>query len=221
MNLPRHPPAASPDTAGLASAVLAGGVAVVPTDTVYGLAAALDVPAGVAALYALKGRPRSQACQVLLYSPDALARALAPLPPSIAAAARALLPGPATCLVPDAAGRYAAAAGDAPGAVGLRAPRMPAPFAAIDVPLVATSANEPGGPDPARVDQVPARLRTGAAVVLDAGPLPGTASAVVDLRPLVDGAPALLVRPGPDPVGVRRALAAAGCTLGDVPDHHT
>lgn len=217
----RRPPVSPPDPAGLAPAVLAGGVAVVPTDTVYGLAAALDRPAGVSALYALKGRPRGQACQVLLYSADALARALAPLPPAIAAAARALLPGPATCLVPDPTGRYAAAAGDTPGTVGLRVPRMPAAFDAIDVPLVATSANEPGGPDPARVVQVPARLRSGAAVVLDAGPLPGTASAVVDLRPLADGAPARLVRPGPDPVGVRRALTAAGCTLVDVPNHHT
>ena len=73
---------------------------------------ALDVPAGVAALYALKGRPRSQPCQVLLYSAALLDEALA-APRRRAPGPRraALLPGPATCLVPDPAGRYAAAAG--------------------------------------------------------------------------------------------------------------
>lgn len=221
MSAPGRTSASTPEPAALTEVLLAGGVAVVPTDTVYGLAAALDVPAGVSALYALKGRPRNRPCQVLLYSADALADAVAALAPTIAAAARALLPGPATCLVPDPTGRYAAAAGDAPGAVGLRAPHMPIAFDAIHLPLVATSANEPGGPDPAQVAQVPARLRSGASMVFDAGQLPGTASAVVDLRPLADGLPARLVRPGPDQTAVRRVLAAAGCTLVDVPNHHT
>ncbi len=194
----------------LRDALRAGGVAVVPTDTVYGLAAALDVPAGIDALYALKGRPRSQPCQVLLYAPALLDAALAGLDGPVEAAARALLPGPATCLVPDPAGRFAAAAGDAPGAVGLRAPVVGADLAALDLPLVATSANHPGGRDPARVEDVPADLRAGAAVEVDAGTLPGTASAVVDLRPLPAGGDAVLIRPGPDPEGVVRALAAVG-----------
>jgi L-threonylcarbamoyladenylate synthase len=193
-------------------ALLAGGVALVPTDTVYGLAAALDVPTGVAALYALKGRPRAQPCQVLLFDPGLLAAALDALAPGTRAAAAALLPGPATCLVPDPAGRYAAAAGDAPGTVGLRAPRMAGPVLGLDVPLVATSANHPGGADPARVADVPADVRASCAVV-DAGPLPGTASAVVDLRPLEGGGAPVLMRPGPDPDAVARALAAVGAEV--------
>ncbi len=104
-------------------------MALVPTDTVYGLAAALDVPAGIDALYALKGRPRSQPCQVLVFAPALLAEALAALAPRTRAAAAALLPGPATCLVPDPDGRYAAAAGATPGTLGLRAPRMSGPVA--------------------------------------------------------------------------------------------
>ncbi|MDH3226851.1 MAG: Sua5/YciO/YrdC/YwlC family protein, partial [Thermoleophilia bacterium] len=51
------------DLARARSALLDGGVGVVPTDTVYGLAAALDSPAGVDRLYELKGRPRDQPCQ--------------------------------------------------------------------------------------------------------------------------------------------------------------
>ena len=194
------------------AALLAGGLALVPTDTVYGLAAALDVPAGVNALYALKGRPREQPCQVLLLAPGLLAGALAGLAPGTRAAAAALLPGPVTCLVPDPEGRYAAAAGDSPGTVGLRAPRLSGPVLGLDFPLVATSANHPGGPDPARVADVPPDLRAGCAVV-DGGPLPGTPSAVVDLRPLEAGGSPVLLRPGPDPGALVRALAGAGAEL--------
>lgn len=201
------------NAAALRAALQAGGVAVVPTDTVYGLAAALDVPAGVEALYALKGRPRSQPCQVLIYAPGLLRSALDALEPPVRAAAAALLPGPVTCLVPDPAGRYAAAAGGAPGSVGLRAPVAPAPLGGLDLPLVATSANHPGGPDPDRLEAVPGDLRAGAAAELDLGRLPGTASAVVDLRPVASGAAARLLRAGPDPVALAGVLAAAGCSL--------
>lgn len=198
--------------ATLRQALLAGGVAVVPTDTVYGLAAALDVPAGVEALYALKGRPRSQPCQVLLPTAALLAEAAGPLDPLTRAALAALLPGPVTCVVPDPPGRYAAAAGDAPGTVGLRAP-IPGPLAGLDLPLVATSANLPGGADPTTLAEVPARLRARAAAELDAGPLPGSPSAVVDLRRLSEDGTAPLLRPGPDPDALRRALAAVGARV--------
>ncbi len=49
-----------------------GQVVLVPTDTVYGIAAALDDEDAVQALYTLKGRPRSQPCQVLCFAPVAL-----------------------------------------------------------------------------------------------------------------------------------------------------
>jgi L-threonylcarbamoyladenylate synthase len=195
--------------ADLRGALLAGEVALLPTDTVYGLAAALDVPRGVEALYALKGRPRAQPVQVLLYDEAALAAALAGLDPVTSAAAAALLPGPVTCLVPDPGGRYAAAAGDSPGTVGLRAPRMAGPIAGLDLPLVATSANHPGGPDPASLADVPDDLRR-AVRALDAGTLPGTASAVVDLRAVAGGGAATLVRPGPDPGALERLLGGLG-----------
>jgi L-threonylcarbamoyladenylate synthase len=208
-------PVTGADVERLRAALLAGGVALVPTDTVYGLAAALDVPAGVDALYALKGRPRSQPCQVLVYSADLVDEALAPVAPRVAAAARALLPGPATCIVPDPSGRYRAATGDAVGSVGLRAPDASgalAPLAELGIPLVATSANDPGGPDPRTVDDVPAPIRDAVAAVVDAGPLPGTASAVVDLT-AADRGEARLLRPGPDPAAVAAALLRRGVVV--------
>ncbi len=62
--------------------------------------------------------------------------------------------------------------------------------------MVATSANLPGGPDPTTVDEVPAEIRAAAAAVVDAGPLPGTPSTVIDFT-------------GPDPVVLREGAVPA------------
>ena len=197
----------------LREALLAGGVAIVPTDTVYGLVAALDVPAGVEALYALKGRPRSQPCQVLLATPELLAEATAALDPLTRAAVAALLPGPVTCVVPDPSGRYAAAAGDAVGTVGLRAP-APGPLAALGLPLVATSANEPDGPDPATLEEVPARPPpAGPRRRSTGGPSRGPHRRWWTCGPLAGGGAATLERPGPDSAAVTRALRGAGARV--------
>ncbi len=197
----------------LSASLASGGTALLPTDTVYGLAAALESEVGVDALYRLKDRPRSQPCQVLLLGDAPREAALEALSDHERRAAGALLPGPSTCIVADPAGTYARAAGEAVGSVGLRAPAMDGELAGLRLPLVATSANEPGGPDPATVDAVPARLRAAVSEVWDAGRLPGIASAVVDLRPLAEGAPARLVRDGPDPAAVRAVLAGVGVAL--------
>ena len=198
------------EVAAARDALLAGGLAIVPTDTVYGLAAALDAPGGIEALYALKGRPRSQPCQVLVYTDELLAEALSPLDALTVHAARLLLPGPVTCIVPDPLRRYVAATGDRPGTVGIRAPSMTGPMVSLDAPLVATSANDPGETDPTTLAQVPARLVGEGIVALDAGPLPGTASTVVDLCEVATLGRATIVRLGPDPDGVARRLVAAG-----------
>jgi L-threonylcarbamoyladenylate synthase len=47
--------------------------------------------------------------------------------------------------------------------------------------VVATSANEPGGASPTTLDEVPARIRAACGAEVDAGPLPGTPSTVLDL----------------------------------------
>jgi L-threonylcarbamoyladenylate synthase len=61
--------------------------------------------------------------------------------------------------------------------------------------VVATSANEPGEPAAASLDEVPERIRAGVAAEIDAGPLPGTASTVVDFT----GAEAVVLRAGAGP----------------------
>ena len=62
------------DEAGLATAaevLLAGGVAVIPTDTVYGLAAHPDRPAAVERLYTIKGREARKPIAMLASGPEA------------------------------------------------------------------------------------------------------------------------------------------------------
>ena len=184
-----------------------GEVVLVPTDTVYGVAAALDDGDAVARLYALKGRDRSQPCQVLCFSAVVLDTMTSHLPPALRALVHELLPGTTTCIVDDPSRRYAAAGGADPTSLGIRAPAMEATFQTIDVPLIATSANDPGGPDPRTVSDVPDHLRAGLGAIIDLGELPGVASAVVDLRAVGQ---ATIIRPGPDRGGLVHRLESHG-----------
>jgi L-threonylcarbamoyladenylate synthase len=72
--------------------------------------------------------------------------------------------------------------------------------------LIATSANEPGGPDPASLEDVPQRLREAVAAEIDAGALPGVASTVIDFT--VD--PPVVIREGavPGAEAIERVRAA-------------
>jgi L-threonylcarbamoyladenylate synthase len=157
---------------------------VLPTDTVYGLAATADTPAGRDALYRLKGRPERQPSALLAASLAALFDRLPELQRSVGEAVAALLPGPYTLVVPNPAGRYAWLCGDDPMAIGVRVPELTEAAAAVVGAVgavVATSANLPGAPAARDVQEVPAELRAGSAVVLDGGTLPGVASTVLDL----------------------------------------
>jgi L-threonylcarbamoyladenylate synthase len=58
------------DLEGALAALARGAVVALPTDTVYGVAASLESPTGVAALFALKGRPGSVALPVLVDSAE-------------------------------------------------------------------------------------------------------------------------------------------------------
>jgi len=104
---------------------------------------------------------------------------------SIAAAPTAgpLAAGPRIAGPPAAGGPQARRAG----------PRLPWP------PIVQTSANLADGPDPTTLAAVPAAVRAGADLLLDAGERPGVPSTIVDLRGITDVAPGgwRIVREGP------------------------
>jgi L-threonylcarbamoyladenylate synthase len=164
-----------------AVAALQSGLPVLlPTDTVYGLASAPgEEPAR--RLYELKGRSRAQPTAVLAATIEAMLDAVPELDRDLL---RKLLPGPFTLVVPNPAGRYRWLTGERADTIGVRVPELPAPAEAVlsQAGLVmATSANVPGGPDPARLDDVPDKILEGCGAVIDAGELPGVPSTVIDL----------------------------------------
>jgi L-threonylcarbamoyladenylate synthase len=77
--------------------------------------------------------------------------------------------------------------------------------------VASTSANLHGGPDPARLEDVPRELLDGCGAIVDGGELPGTPSTVVDLT----GPEAVVVREGA--VSASEALARAGAAMAGRP----
>jgi L-threonylcarbamoyladenylate synthase len=182
-----------------------------PTDTVYGLAANASSEDDAAGLYRLKGRRPEQPSALLAADVDTLMRSIPELDSRSEAIARVLLPGPYTLVLPNPAGRYPWLTGARSDTIGVRVAELRPPAAAVVAALgcvLATSANEPGGPNPVTLDDVPARIRAGVGAELDAGPLPGTPSAVIDLT----GARPVVIRDGAAPAAdaierVRHLLA--------------
>jgi L-threonylcarbamoyladenylate synthase len=165
----RHTPVA------LAAVIANGGLAVIGTDTVYGLCCDAQNAAAVERLLALKRRPSRKPGAVAFFSLDAALAALPELGERTRAALRSLLPGPLTLLVPNPAGRFPSVGGDLLGVrvidVGLE----------CDRPVLLTSANLAGGPDARTLAEVPQAIRSGVDLAIDRGTLPGTPSTVVDL----------------------------------------
>lgn len=162
------------------TALRSGLPVLLPTDTVYGLAA-VPTEAAAARLYELKGRSTTQPTALLAADVDAL---VAAVPELDARRLAALLPGAFTLVLPNPAGRFPWLTGGVPGPIGVRVPELPAAARALVAQVgvvLATSANDPGGANPASLADVPARIRAGCGAEVDAGTLPGTPSTVLDL----------------------------------------
>lgn len=125
----------------------AGQVVGIPTETVYGLAACLDQPQAVEAIFALKGRPRLNPLIVHVAS-EREARALALDWSDQAIRLSALWPGPLTLLVPARCECVPSQVRAGLPTVGLRVPAHPLCRALLERtgPLVAPSANLSGRP---------------------------------------------------------------------------
>ena len=168
-----------------AIAALRSGLPVVlPTDTVYGLAANPYTEESVRRAYRLKGRDDRQPSALVASDVDMLLECLPELRGRVGLILRALLPGPLTLVVPNPARRFRWLTGSRADTIGVRVPRLPEPAAeAVSRAgaVMATSANLPGGPDPARLEDVPAQILEGCAVAVDGGDLPGVPSTVIDL----------------------------------------
>ncbi len=186
------------DVDAAVDAIRGGRLAIVPTDTVYGLAASAYSEGPVRRLYRAKGREEIQPTALVVDSVDMLLECVPELRGRVALIARALLPGPLTLVLPNPARRFRWLAGARPDTIGVRVPLLEGK--AHDLlsrlgAMVATSANLPGGPDPATIDEVPEEIRAAADAIVDVGPLPGTPSTVIDFT-------------GPEPVVLREGAAS-------------
>lgn len=176
-----------------------GGVAVFPSDTVYGLGCDVGDDRAVKNLYALKGRDLDTPAAVMFFELDLALGALGAQGPRTIVALKSLLPGAVTVLLNNHDGRYPLACGPSKHTIGLRVPALPpaaAALTAIRWPILQSSANLTGGKDACRVQDIPSEVVDGSDLVLDAGELPGTASTVIDLRDYDDDGTWTIVREG-------------------------
>jgi L-threonylcarbamoyladenylate synthase len=160
-----------------------GQLVVIPTETVYGLAAAADDPVAVAAIFHAKGRPQDNPLIVHLAS---VAAALAAIPTRLRAARtviEAFAPGPLTVVVP-APPWVVPAVSAGLETVALRVPDHPvaqAIIAAAGVPVAAPSANRSGRPSPTTFAMARSEMEGRVAAIIDGGECPiGIESTVVD-----------------------------------------
>jgi L-threonylcarbamoyladenylate synthase len=164
-------------------ALRAGGIVALPTDTVYGIAVALDAPGGIESLFAAKRRPLEKGIMLLL-ADAAQAPAIGQWPPAAAALAKAFWPGGLTVVVsqrPDVPLPAVLSGGAA--TIGLRVPDHPAPraLAAAVGPMPTTSANISGMWEARDAAEILTQLGDLVAIIVDGGPAHGgPASTIVD-----------------------------------------
>jgi len=169
-----------------ARAALARGEAiVVPTDTVYGIAADAFSPLGVARLLAIKGRSRATPPPVLVADVSTMDALAAEIPEIVRELLERHSPGALTVVLP-ARSSLSWDLGDTNGTVALRVPdhAMARELLRETGPLAVSSANRHGEPAATTAAEADAALGNDLEVVLDAGPGGGEASTIVDATPL-------------------------------------
>jgi L-threonylcarbamoyladenylate synthase len=151
----------------IAAILRRGGVALLPTDTIYGLHAAVANAAAVDRIAELKGREEGKPFVVIAASPDQLT-ALGCVVPDVL---QELWPAPVTAILARGANTLAARV---PDLNWLRS------LLERTGPLISTSANRAGESPATAPDQLPPAMRESVDALLDSGVLQGKPSSIVD-----------------------------------------
>ena len=164
-----------------------GGVALIPTDTLFGLAADVQSDGALAEVFALKGRPSELALPVLVGSWEQVGQVAQVGHPAIQELAARFWPGSLTLILPKldtlsplvTAGR---------NTVAVRMPEHWVPLALakeLGRPISGTSANRSGEPNSLVLAEVEASLGIAPGAVVRLGPPPaGVQSTIVDISGL-------------------------------------
>lgn len=170
-------------------AIARGELVVLPTDTVYGVAADAFSPAAVQRLLDAKGRGRQSPPPVLVPTVKTLHALAAAVPEVVERLVERFWPGGLTVILP-AQPSLSWDLGDTHGTVAVR---MPAHRVALELlaetgPLAVSSANLTGRAAAVVADDARDMLGESVAVYLDAGPSDtGVASTIIDATSLVGG----------------------------------
>jgi len=167
-----------------ASVLEQGGLVVLPTDTVYGVAADAFNEAAVEKLYKAKGRPKGKPIPVFISSRTQLPSVARHVPRLAEPLMETFWPGPLT-LVFDARPEVPLIVTAASGTVGVRVPDNPVVLGvlgAFEKPIACTSANPSGGATPADNEELEGAFLSQIDLVLGAGATRiGIPSTVIDV----------------------------------------
>jgi L-threonylcarbamoyladenylate synthase len=169
----------SDDLRDLADVLCAGGVALLPTDTIYGLHALADHQSAILRIASMKDRDDTKPFLVLGSSIDQLEKAGAAAPHRIRPILEELWPGPLTAIVPLT---MPIAASRGASSIGVRVPDLAWLRALLDRtgPLASTSANRSGEAPITTPESLSHDLQRELDALVDAGLRDGKASVVVD-----------------------------------------
>lgn len=186
---PKSPPSPSDAVSAVAAALLGGGVAVFPTDTVYGIAAHPKFPDALERIYAIKRRRPDKPVAFLASDADAPARLGFTMPPAAKMLAERFWPGALTLVLDGPDGTEGFRVPDNVFAIGV--------IAACGGLLRVTSANFSGEPPALDFKDLPKDFIAQCDVAIDGGKCPGgMASAVV--RVASDGSATVLREGDPE-----------------------
>ena len=173
-----------------------GGVVACPTDTVYGIGAAINIESAVERVYRIKGRPHNQALPILLAEKYQLTEVAKVVPPLARRLADRFFPGALTIVMPKADSVSDVVTGGGK-TIAVRIADHPIPIAVVrglGVPIVGTSANLSGQPSALTAEEVRAQLGDQVDMIIDGGRCPGgRESTIIDLS----GERPLILRQGP------------------------
>lgn len=192
--MPRVPD--NPNNRSVASILLReGGVVGFPTDTVYGLGAAIFNRSAVSTMFVIKGRPRDQGVPVLIAAESQLREVVSEVTDVATALTKRFWPGALT-LVMTRHERLPLNITGGGDTVAVRLPDHPCPQSIISAcgsPITGTSANKHGGQEPTTAEEVQRQLGSRLSLVLDGGPAPASVpSTILDITVF----PPRLIRPG-------------------------
>ena len=168
-----------PDIDHLAAVLVNDGVALLPTDTIYGLHCLAESERAVGKIAAIKGRDADKPFVVLASSMDQITTIGARIEESIAVLLKNIWPGPLTAVInldePIAASRGART-------IAVRIPDLHwlRDLVSRTGPLASTSANRSGEPPIQSPRDLSPDLQRSLDALLDMGPLEGKPSTIVD-----------------------------------------